>query len=322
MRKPRSRFAIKQGALPAALLAITLSAPRLAQGAACCAGSSAAPALISGDDWVQLSATVSRSQVIGDAPAQGLPVFRSQGNAEITQIYRLDGAWMFADRWQTGASIPLIHHSNERARASSTGLGDLRFNLGYEILPEWEYSTWKPKGILFLQATFPTGQSVYDTGSISATDAVGSGFYTFSLGSLWIKRWSSWDAFALPELHYGLPRTFQAADTERTRVSPGFGASLALGGGWSPGGGAFRLGLRIQPVFNQAKSIQISGDGADAATRTSRQLAWESGLDATYVWSDQLSLGASYVDQTLLGPAINSTLSRSFALSLQRRWPR
>src|SRR5688572_10532929 len=79
-----------------------------AQAAPCCAGSSATPTLISGDDFAQLSLGASVGFTIGDETGEGIPVFRSSRESEITQIYRLEGAILLSDRWQAGASLPII----------------------------------------------------------------------------------------------------------------------------------------------------------------------------------------------------------------------
>jgi hypothetical protein len=52
----------------------------------------------------------------------------------------------------------------------------------------------------------------------------------------------------------------------------------------------------------------------------------DTAIDANYLVAEERAgtwtLFASYVDQTLLGPARNATLSRTVALGLQHRWNR
>lgn len=289
--------------------------------AACCAGGSAAPALISGDDKAQITAGAFQSTVIGDAPDSGEAVFRNGDSSDVIQTYKIDGAFIFADRFQSGVSVPLLTHTIQSGstNASSTDLGDIHLDVAYEFLPEWSYSPWKPKGYVYLQGTIPTGRSTYDAEEEGDVDALGKGFYALALGSLLVKRWTLWDVFTLPEIHYSFTRTFDQTTGEVLKVSPGFGGSLSLGAGVSPGGGATRIGLRVQPVYEQQKTITSSVTG----TSTSGvQLTWDTSLEVSYLVDTDWSLLASYTDQTLLGPAINSTLNRTVALGLQHRWER
>jgi hypothetical protein len=285
----------------------------------CCAGSSATPALMSGDERIQMSLLTSRSTVIGDAPAHGIPVFRSASDDEVTLTHRLDAAVLLDDRWQVGFILPVVQHSvrNHQVNETHTAPGDLRFNLGYEALPEWTYSEWKPKGYVFTQLLLPTGRSIHETTMLSAADASGSGFFTAALGTLLIKRWSSWDAQLLPEVHYSFARRFQAGTLQ---VTPGWGMSFTLAGGYSIG--PFRVGFRLQPLLNQAQHFEFFSDDLVRTASTARRLLWTTGTELTYLHSDHWSMSATYTDQTLLGPAYNTTLSRSLALAVQRRWMR
>lgn len=283
--------------------------------APCCSSRTAAPAIISGDDQARLALSTSQATVIGDAPDEGIAVFRSGNVSEVTQLLRLDGSMILTDRFQLGLGVPLIRRQVRSAtsKAEATRLGDLSLSSAYEALPEWTYSTWKPKGFVFAQLTLPTGRSLYESTATNAVDATGRGFFSVSSGGLFTKSWERWDAFLLPELHYSFTRTF-----ESVTVAPGFGASIAVGGGFSPESGSSRYGIRIQPAFDQGK--QVRADGGES--RSGAQKSWTVSLDWSYLLSADWSFQVSYADQTLLGPARNSTLSRTFLLGVQRSWQR
>lgn len=292
---------------------------RLAVAAPCCSSNAAAPSLISGDDRAQVTLLLGQSHVIGDAPAEGIAVFRAPDDYEITQTARLDGAFLFSDRWQVGGTLPLVRRSVERSGFAAQGVsvGDVRLNFAYEFLPEWTYSVWRPKGYVFLQTTFPTARSIYELDGSSRIGAFGQGFFTFAVGCLLQKRWASWDVYFIPELHQSLARDFTDPSSGGTlRVTPSLGANAALGGGYSPG--RFRFGARIQPIYNGRKSIEDNR----GLFRGAYQLVWDVGADLSYLIADEWSLQASYTDQTLLGPAVGGTLSRTFTASVQYRLPR
>jgi hypothetical protein len=289
--------------------------------APCCSVNAAAPSVISGDDQAQLTVSAAQGQIIGDVPAVGLPVFRASDNRELTQTLRLDGALLLSDRWQAGASVPLVRHqiTSPDLDNAITSLGDIRLTAAYEALPEWTYSSWAPKGLVFAQLILPTGQSIYEADVPGLVDATGQGFYTLAVGALFLKTWDVWDAFAMPEVHYSLGRTFSnSALGDTIAVGPGWGGSLALGVGLSPWHGDLRIGLRVQPAYGGAKTVTSS----TGETLQANQLAWDAGLEASYLVADDWSISASYTDQTLLGPAVNTALSRTFSLAIQHRWQR
>jgi hypothetical protein len=295
---------------------------KVASAAPCCSANAAAPSLVSGDDSAQVSISYANGLVLADAPAMGDAVYRNSNINEITQVVRLDGAVLLNDRWQAGASLPLIRHSltSPLIDESTIAPGDVRFGAAYEILPEWEYSVWRPKGYLFAQITLPTGKSIYDLSEPGdEMDAVGQGFYTMSVGALLLKQWGDWDGYLLPQLSYSLGRTSTEALTgQQTQVGAAVGLSAVLGAGFSPGGGNLRLGLRLQPVYISPRSL-ISSFGA---SETSFQLTWDASAEVSYLIAEDWSINGSYSDQTLLGNAVNSTLSRTFAVALQHRWSR
>lgn len=313
MRYSAARFAF----VPAILAALAAGDARAA---ACCGGSSASPSLISGDDAYQFGVTVSNAEVIGDAPETGRPVFRGSNSDEVTRTLRFDAAAILSDRTQASVSVPFASKSVRAGDASnsSSSMGDLSLGFGYEAWPQWTYSEWKPRGFLFAQLNIPVAHSIYDTEAQGATDALGTGFYRTAIGALFLKAWRVWDASFTPEAHYSLSKTFTDGSGNPLHVRPGFGASADLGFGYNFIGLPVRLGFRLQPVWNQARAIEMDG----MSSRSSDQWVWNAGLEFSYLVSDQWSATASYTDQTLLGPAVNTSLSRTFALGLQRRFPR
>jgi hypothetical protein len=287
--------------------------------AACCGAGSAAPTIISGDDAFQFSTSVSFADVIGDARANGVSVFRATGDDETTQTIRLDGALLISDRWQLGASAPIIRRSRSRLQSSdsATGLGDLTFNTAYEVLPEWGYSVWKPRGFLFGQVTIPTGGSIYDlavaTDDPWGLDSRGRGFFNIGMGALFTKTWGSWDAFTLMEAHRSFQRTFHGV-----QVNPGFGGSVAIAGGYSPTFLPLRVGLALSPAYEGAYTVTENGQ----SSTSSHQLVWNTSLQLGWLIHSSATLSAIYTDQTLTGPATNVSLSRTLAVTFQKRWER
>lgn len=303
--------------------AATLAIMPSAHAAPCCGGSSAAPTILTGDDRAQFSASLAQSQVIGDVPAGGLPVFRSDGDTEQAQTLRVEGAFLMTDRWQLGASVPYTRRTRntpELASASS-GFGDLGLSGAYEILPEWEYSVWKPRGFVFVQTLIPTGGSVYES-SFDATDpwgldARGRGFYALGAGAVLLKSWGDWDVSFVGETHRSFARTFSTQDGDLS-LKPGWGASASLASGYSLTRLPMRFGLALSPGYEG--SIAATGSGLDSVSDS--QLVWNASAQVGWMFGHDATLSAVYTDQTLLGPATNVSLSRTLALYFQKRWER
>jgi hypothetical protein len=289
--------------------------------APCCARSAAAPFLILGDDEAQFNFGLSFADTVAAANSNGSVYFNDPQDTDRASNLRLDGAVLLSDRFQAGASLVLVGRSvtSSAAEHSAWGLGDIRLSMGYEVLPSWTYSVWRPQGFVFSVLTLPVGRSLYEaTPQSTPADYTGNGFYSASVGTLFTKRWSTWDAFLIGEMHYGLPRTFNAAAGLLT-VRPGWGGSLGVGGGWSPGGGSLRLGLRAQPRMDQARSIEGLGPSPSSTAVISY---CDTGFDLSYMLGGQDTFMLSYTDQTVLGSAVNTNLVRSVALNFQHRWER
>lgn len=288
--------------------------------APCCARNSATPSLIVGDNESQVNVGISLGNVVAEVFDEGIPAFKSTHNSEITQSYRLDGAMLLSDLFQIGVSGTLINHaiSDIGLTESTFGAGDTRLSLGYEFLTSWTYSNWKPQGYLFSVITLPTGRSKYESEKENLSDITGNGFYSFSIGMFILKQWDFWDLFFLPEIHYSLSRSFESRQGAMLAI-PGFGGSAGIGVGWSPDGTGFRFGIRVHPRLDQ-------GIITETRNITSNGLTWvsncDTGLDASYLLNTNDSVMISYTDQTLLGIAFNSNLSRVIALNFQHRWER
>jgi hypothetical protein len=282
--------------------------------APCCSRNSSVPIVIAGDDEAQVNFGHSVGTVVAQVPTSDSP-----DSSQYVLTSRLEAAFLLSDRFQAGVGLPLVYnrYTSGAGTSSSVGIGDIKFSLAYEVMPVWSYSDWKPQGYLFSMITAPTGRSLYDSVS-GSTDITGNGYFAASLGALFLKRWTLWDVFFVPEVHYGLPRHYQEEGAIHV-VQPGFGGSLGLGIGYSPRGGNLRIGMRVQPRLDQTSLI--SGPRALDSDR-----GWISNCDAAidlaYMLGSHDTIMVSYLDQTVLGYASNTTLTRSVGINYQHRWER
>jgi len=276
-----------------------------ATAAPCCAGSSALPSIITGDEARFIGLSVSNGEVVADVAGagKGLPVFRdSQSNQEIRRNISINLATLISDRWQVGASVPVVQNviASGSLPEKNTQLGDVSASVGFEALPEWEYSEWKPRVFTFIQWVAPTGKSISDSQTVLASDVSGLGFHQLHLGAVAIKRWSNWDTNLVLKLGKELSHSSSLMDSS-------FGLGYSFGDVW-------RVGMSLEAQYQSPMKVED--------TYTSQKLVWNTGATVTLLVGSNSSVIAGYSDQTLFGPAINTTLARTFNLAFQQRFER
>lgn len=278
--------------------------------AACCGGSFATPSLISGDERLQLTSSLTLGEVKSDVTSRGIWSDRDEDREDL-RTFKIEGASLFSDRTQLGVSTSFMQR--ERLGESSSGMGDTQVSLGYEYLTNWDYNLWKPKGIGYLDLVIPTGESIYEFDRPYGIDARGRGFWSLGLGTLLVKSFISWDFYTSLAAHYSLPREAQF-EGENLKVTPGWSGNFALGGGYSVR--SFRVGGGI--TWNYESPIKVeSKDSAAGLRRFATAVA-----SLSYMWNEDWANTLSYADQTVFGSPTNTTLSQSVIVQVQRRWAR
>lgn len=279
--------------------------------AACCGGGFAIPSLITGDDKAQLTTSYSYSKIHTDVFSNG--IWQRRNSTDASTVYKIEGAHIFADRYQAGFSLPIQTRNLDGAQGgSSTGLGDVSGQLGYEYLPDWNYSPWRPRGIGFISLTLPTGKSIYE--STTGLDSRGRGFFALGIGTTLTKTWSSWDANANFEIHKSFDKVVSNSQNVGN-IMPGFGNTISVGAGYNIGD--LRLGTNLA-WFNE-DAIDVEGT---ISSKGSEQRYSAASATANYLFKDNWAGSISYTDQTVLGDPTNTTLSQSVQISIQKRWLR
>lgn len=292
-------------------LAAVLTTPLVAGAAACCGGGLPVPALVLGDENANLSTTISEANIKTDVTSGG--IWEHRQIPEDSQILRIDSAHIIADRWQVGGSLPIMRRA--RGDDQSTGLGDVAVNGGYEFLPEWEYSPWKPRGVAYLQLTLPTGRSIYEAADIDQLDSRGRGFWALGTGFTLTKIRGKNDGILLFDIHRSFTKIARGTVAGDLTLTPGWGGSLTLGAGHTFGD--VRLGASLAWTYEDAVLI----NGADLPDGSLYRYATAS-VSAIYSPSRAWSASLAYSDQTLFGEPENTPLAKSVLVSYQHRWPR
>jgi len=292
------------------LTSLALLLPARTFAAACCGGGFAAPALILGDDLAKITTSYTYSSIVSDVGAD--TYWRGLDVNESSETIKLDAARVFADRWQSGVSVPVVRRT--KAGVASTGVGDVTASLGYEYLPDWDYNPWRPRGLGFVQLIVPTGKSIDDASATYELDSRGRGYWSLALGTILTKAWGAWDVFASLDGHRSLARDFQSADFHGS-LHPSYGGNWGFGAGWS----YFALRLGASLTWSYEDPVGVTGT---VTSPGSPQRFAAATVTASYMLSDLWAGTLTYADQTRFGSPINTTLGRGVTLLVQRRWER
>lgn len=292
------------------LLSLLLLIGNDARAASCCGGGASTTSLITNNDQTQFTASMLHSAVHAQARTDGK--WEKLDGDKSKEILTLEGSTLFSDRLQGGVSVPFQKNTFESTseNADGSGIGDVRINVAYEAITDWNYSKYRPKVYVYTQLQLPTGTSIYDTQSVEGVDSTGMGLWGWGVGSVALKTIKKWDFTGTIFAQKVFDRSFGAV-----RVEPGNIYNASLGAGYNYGD--WRLGMTQMTYLQDSGSTSGSVD-----SKISLERYVSSSLVVSYMPNDDVSVTASYSDQTLLGKPINTQLSRGIFVSLQKRWAR
>jgi hypothetical protein len=279
-------------------------------GASCCVSNTSIPNLMILPAKWQQTFSFSQARVIGDVDDKGRSTFRSKDNKETTSAARLDLAYGWSFRYQSGVSLKYQNKSRQfdDSQASNSGWSDV--GLSHAYAPRMFDRLW-----IFQTVNIPTATSVYDAKSSLAVDAQGSGTYFTGLGFFKINNQKVGDLTFGGEAHRSFGRDIHTAQND-THLNPYWGGSLSFGGGYVPWKSKMRLGTNFTPRLEGPKTGTNNGNDI----KGKQSLVWDSVINATYSFDAQYAAGISYLDQTLVGPVSNTILTRSLSFLFQSRF--
>ena len=290
--------------------------PLKIMGASCCGSGSSLPSLITGDTRTQINLSMTRSKLLGKQLSNFKETIWTPSDDSKTQKIFLQGSYLFDNYIQIGLGLPYFFKQNyeNRIRKSNQYFGDVELQAAYEVLPEVFYSNWLPRVFIFSKITVPTGSSIYEKESYDKVEVTGQGHSSVSLGALFLKAKSSIDIQFMAEIHKGLKRRFTK---RKLLLEPGLGASALLSAGFSPSNNPWRWGISLSPNYEGPKTLTFS----NKSFKTDYEFYWDTTASGSYLYSRYTSFHFAITDQTILGPVHNTSLSRTFSLNVQKRWP-
>lgn len=281
--------------------------------ASCCGGGSSFPGLITGDYKAQVGFSVSQQNELGKAYDEGNYVYYEKNKKRIRQNYSLYMSSMISERAQIGAKATFIHtdYKNPSLSESESIIGDSEVSFGYEFLQERSFSWWRPRGFIFTATTIPTGKSNYDSKTSLYSDVSGKDQWAQSLGLSFIKIIRTWDLLSLMQVGNRF-----AANKGDTKISDSQFFSTLIGAGISPFNSAFRLGINLSYFQESSKEVHFGSK----LIRTQKEYYYEMTSSLSYAYDPDFSITLNYSDQSILGPAQNTTISRSVGMLFHKRW--
>jgi len=302
------KFGFSARGLPLSLclfLVLTLL-PSNSSSSACCGGGIVFPSVIVGDQKSQLMLIYSYTEVvINNVDNNG--IWYRWPNRPAVQVMRLDAAHIISDRWQVGASLPVIDRSF--LDKSYSGVGDLSTTISYEYLPEWGYHQFRPKGIAFFQVILPTGRSSAES-QVGGMDSRGNGFLALGAGTILTKAWSNWDSFFMTQVHHSFARELSNPSL-KGRLVPGLGGTVSIGLGFTKK--KVRVGTGI--VWSYEDPIDLNLVTGNSIPGKVERFATGM-ISASYFIDSSWMATLSYLDQTWFGSPINTSLGQGIMFQL------
>lgn len=281
--------------------------------ASCCGGGSSMPGPMTGDHMAQINTGLSHSALTHSVDDKGEFRKLSNDKIEITESFNISIHYLLSDLWQIRFGAPFKKNTlqNKVVHETSQGIGDIKTSLMYEFLPEYFYHPFKPRGFIFFEQSFNNSKSIYEAEKPYLTDAMGSGFYTSSLGLYFFKSVESWDISVSGEYHFSRPERFENNSNNKFKVEPGDGYSLAISCGYSP---IFKPDLHfgVSLSYLRENASYIFGD---VVSRTLAKTIYESSLSIGHLFNS-VSYSLVFSDQSFLGLGENVFTAKSITLNM------
>lgn len=278
----------------------------LAIASSCCGGGTSSSMIITGDNAHELNIGFGHRNDLGQTDAEGWAKFHDSRTKDQQSSLSIQYQQIIKDEFQLAGKITFIDKNiRKQGRVENkSGPGDFELQGTWEFLPERTYSLVKPRGFLFSKASLPNSRSLYDSRSVVFSDVRGSGLYTISLGTFFLKRFSVVTIKAGAEVQHLFGRRFPDGKlSDYNKIILPLGASYAFED--------LPLSLGVNSTWNYHAEKKFSGS---LASVSGKEYFWETGTFLNWSVNREETWGLSYADSTLVGKNINSPLYRSYSL--------
>lgn len=278
-----------------------------AWGSSCCGGGSSSSMIITGDNVQELNIGFGHRNDLGQTDSEGWASFHDSRTKDQQSSLSIQYQRMIYDQFQLAGKISFIDKNlRKQGRVENkSGPGDLELQGTWEFLPERTYSLVKPRGFVYSKVTLPNSKSLYDSHSVIYSDVRGSGLYTASLGTFFLKRLSVVTLKAGAEVQHLFGRKFSEGTlSDYNKLIVPLGATYSFD--------PTPLSWGLNSTWNYQTSKKFTGTVSSASAK---EYFWEVGTFLNWSVNREETWGLSYSDSTLVGKNINSPLYRSFGLN-------
>ncbi len=288
------------------LLTFILSSQVL-HASSCCGGGSSSSLIITGDNIEEWNLGMSYRNDLGQTDNLGWASFHNDGITDHQSALNFQYQRQIIEQFQLAAKSSLIQKTIEKQNRKEVknGLGDLELQASFEFLPEFTYSAYKPRGFVYSKLSIPNSRSLYDSKSAIYSDVRGSGLYSISIGSFFLKRFASTTLKAGLEAQHLFGRSFdQSHLNDYNKIILPLGITYSFD--------PMPISLGFNSTWNYQTKKQLTGE---INTTSSKEYFWELGTFINWTVNREETWGITYSDSTLVGKNINSPLYRSFSLN-------
>lgn len=273
----------------------------------CCGGGSSSSLIITGDNTQELNMGLSYRNDLGQTDSEGWSSLHDDRTKDQQSTFNLQYQRLIQDQFQMAGKMSFIEKNIRKQDRveNKSGLGDLELQGTYEFLPERTYSLLKPRGFIYSKVSIPNSRSLYDSHSAIFSDVRGTGLYTISLGTFFLKRVSLTTLKAGLEAQHLFGREFSEGKlSDYNKLIVPLGTTYSFD--------PQPLSWGVNATWNYQTSKTFSGS---IATVSGKEYFWELGTFVNWTVNREETWGLSYADSTLVGKNINSPLYRSFAFN-------
>jgi hypothetical protein len=255
--------------------------------------------LITGfEDW-RVAASVNQRQAWGRANAAGDVTYRASGEGFSLTSWQLSTSLRPLEQVQIGAQIDGV-----TTRTSTPEAGEMQIFVAWEVVRNPLPRDFRPKVLLSLGAGLPLGPAPEVAPQVSPeTRPATDGHLKLISGAHLFSTWRQLDLQLSLSGVGRRPRQILDPAAGPQEVTRPLSLILDTGAGW-----AVTSTLRLGLSFGWIRELDQS-----AAQR------WPARLQLSYIADAEKSFSLVYSDETLIGPAVGSELSRSIGLLLTFR---
>ncbi|MCB0421611.1 MAG: hypothetical protein KDD61_11480 [Bdellovibrionales bacterium] len=206
-------------------------------------------------------------------------------------------------QWFALTSLQKGTYRDSIESGTSVHLGDTILGYTYEALPEYRFSYWKPIVYLSPIVNLPTGHSIYDEAKLSeGADVTGHNQWGAGIGLTLKKVYFPWTLSLQFKSLYLFPKQFRNIE-----VSGFTDNSVAFMTSFASRFYELTVNLGLTMTHLSPRSLEGFDIRSDASKSYTAMFGAQKSL------TDRWTIGASFSDQSLIGPAENTLLNRSIS---------